>query len=75
MGHSIPTQSVLPWAPSQILLKIAPNVPLWEQRKIPKFQIKIPSGLNFMAIYTVRVTTHFCSHGSPCSFWKVFGSP
>jgi len=49
MGHSIPTQPVLPWAPSQILLKIAPNVPLREQWKIPKLQIKIPSGLDYMA--------------------------
>jgi len=31
MGHSIPTQPALPWAPSQILLKIVPNVPPWEQ--------------------------------------------
>jgi len=31
MGHSITTQPVLPCAPPQILLKIAPNVPLWEQ--------------------------------------------
>jgi len=31
MGHSIPTQPVLPWpwAPSQILLTIAPHVPSW----------------------------------------------
>jgi len=34
MGHSIPTQPVLPWAPSQVLLKIASSVPLWEQMKI-----------------------------------------
>jgi len=27
----MPTQPVLPWAPSQILLKIAPNVSPWEQ--------------------------------------------
>jgi len=47
MGHSIPIQPVLPWAPSQILLRIALNVPLWEQWKIPKLQIKIPS--DFMA--------------------------
>jgi len=31
LGHSIPTQPVLPWAPSQILLKIALNVSPWEQ--------------------------------------------
>jgi len=62
MGPSIPTQPVLPWAPFQILLKIAPNVPLWEQWKIPKFQTKIRSSLDFMAFKTVRVTTHFCPH-------------
>ena len=50
MGHFMPTLPVLPWAPSQFLFKIAPNVPPWEEWKIPKFQTKIPSGLDLMAL-------------------------
>ena len=31
LGNSTPTQPELPWVPSEILLKIAPIVPPWEQ--------------------------------------------
>ena len=66
LGHSMPTQPILrkvPWAPPQILLKIASNVPPWKQWKIPMFQTKIPSGLDFIDFWTVRATTHFCLRG------------
>jgi len=39
----MPTQPILkkvPWVPSQILLKIAPNVPPWENEKYPSFRPK-----------------------------------
>jgi len=42
---------------------------------VHKFQTKIPSGLDFVALKTVRATTYFCPHGSPCAFWKIFGGP
>ena len=78
MGHSMPTQPILrkvPWAPSQIFLKTAPNVPVWEQWKIPKFQTKYPSGLDFMAFWTARATTYFCPRGSTMLILKGFWKP
>jgi len=57
MGHSMPTQPILrkvPWAPSQIFLKTAPNVPVWEQWKIPKFQTKISQWFRFYGLLNCK---------------------